>query len=171
MPPTKEEQAAVDAAHAVLKKHGKEWQDISDRVMCTDTVAYFAWTGGVTGKQIGPDEARLNLVKEDSSPVLGSNGIFHLDPGEVIGFFDSQRPAGHRLVHLMLCTGGGKAVGNNNSSVLGANYRLFMEVDLSNLPQLKWEDEGKVTAYPDGVGGKGRSLIVRHRALHSYGRG
>jgi hypothetical protein len=106
-------------------------------MMCWDAALYCAWKVGAI------HTSAINERPRTSSGILGPNHYDHfftdttpieeadvagLPKGCMLGFIDNTG----RLIHVMIYTGNGKAVGSNNGSVFGQEYNAFQKLDLAD---------------------------------------
>mmetsp|Transcript_56945 Transcript_56945/g.180167 ORF Transcript_56945/g.180167 Transcript_56945/m.180167 type:complete len:488 (-) Transcript_56945:191-1654(-) len=102
------------------------------------------------------DQSFHHVISTADPAVAGCESLAAVPRGAVVGFFSGQR-----LVHLMLCLGGGRAAGKDNSQNVGVGENGFIGFETLDLTGF-WADTN--SARTSGPGGE---LKLHYRELTS----
>jgi hypothetical protein len=142
------------------QKSSKEYRELSS-LMCWDAVFCLAKLAGVIS------EKRYQSLKGNSAflvsatdpSVTDAAAMRKVAAGDVLGFFEGEG-SNSKMIHAMVATGSGKAVGNKNDCVGVGNFVGWEELDLAG--GLNWSGSG--IQAPKGVGVT-RAVTVHHRPI------
>ncbi|WXK35683.1 hypothetical protein IHE31_03920 [Mycetohabitans rhizoxinica] len=117
-------------------------------------------------KSMGNMSGSFDLISLDDSKVTSAEALKAVKPGDVIGFFNLKRQEEHQLIHVMISSGEGKAIGRGNGCLVNDPRKMeeladTTEIDLVALFKGQWTENGEVTP---------QNLVLAHRPISEIGK-